>query len=140
MVSGGCEPQSTVQAAENTDLMEAAMQGQTVFAASGDGGSEDCTQGAKTPQTELAVQDPASQPYITGVGGTNIGAYGPPPTETAWNASTGGISQDWPMPSWQAGPGVINSYSSATPCGAAGGYCREVPDVSALAGSPGYPY
>jgi len=44
------------------------------------------------------------------------------------------------MQSWQAGPGVINTYSSDTPCGASSGYCREVPDVSALSGSPGYPY
>jgi subtilase family serine protease len=40
------------------------------------------------------------------------------------------------MPAYQtdaAGTGVVNAYSSGTPCGAAGSYCREVPDVSALA-------
>ena len=39
------------------------------------------------------------------------------------------------MPAYQsdAAPslGVIKSYSSAKPCGAPTGYCREVPDVSA---------
>ena len=39
------------------------------------------------------------------------------------------------MPAYQSDAplalGVINSYSSAQPCGAPTGYCREVPDVSA---------
>ena len=142
--SGGCEPNSTVQTAENTDLMEAAVQGQTIFAATGDGGSEDCNQGSKTIQSQLAVQDPGSQPYITGVGGTqysNPPSYGPPPAESGWSGSTGGISITWPMPTWQAGQGVINSYTSGSPCTPNGHpYCREVPDVSALAGYPGLPF
>ena len=38
----------------------------------------------------------------------------------------------WQMPSWQAGPGVIESHSSGAPCAAsAGSFCREVPDVAA---------
>ncbi len=141
--SGGCEPSSTVVSAENTDLMTAEMQGQTVFAASGDGGSEDCLQGNSVGYTGLAVQDPASQPLITGVGGTNLSNFNSPPGETGWVDSTGGISIEWPMPGFQAGsgvPGVINSYSSKTPCGASSGYCREVPDVSALSGGPGYAF
>ena len=44
------------------------------------------------------------------------------------------------MPSWQSGPGVINSDSSGTPCGATSGYCREVPDVSASADWTAHPY
>jgi len=136
---GGCEPSATVQGAENTVLQQAAVQGQTVFAATGDGGSEDCTQGNPSGSTALAVQDPGSQPFITGVGGTNISAYGPAPTETGWSGSTGGISIFWQMPSYQSGPGVNNSYTSGTPCSAPSGTnCREVPDVSALSGSPGY--
>ena len=78
-------------------------------------------------------------------GGTSWTAYGTPPTETTWNegpgccsgAGGGGVSSLWKMPTYQAdaaGTGVINAYSSGTPCGAASGsYCREVPDVSALA-------
>ena len=46
------------------------------------------------------------------------------------------------MPSYQTsahGIGVVNAGSSGKPCGAAAGtYCREVPDVSALAGP--FPY
>ena len=37
------------------------------------------------------------------------------------------------MPSWQTGPGVLNSNSSGVPCSASSGFCREVPDVSAVA-------
>jgi len=98
----------------------------------------------------LAVSDPASQPYVTAVGGTSLGhgtqTLGPPPTEQAWNdalyysegAGGGGISATFAMPSYQQGLGVV-SGSSGTPCAAASGDCREVPDVSADADpSSGY--
>ena len=124
--------------AENTLFQEAATQGQSVFAASGDNGSQDCY-----PFTRgLAVDDPASQPYVTGVGGTTLTATGPPPTQSVWNnsigAGGGGLSGFWKMPSYQSGApaslGVINALSSGSLCAAgAGSYCREVPDVSAAA-------
>lgn len=125
---------------ENTLFEQAASEGISVFVASGDTGSEACNQ-ADASMKQLSVQDPASQPYVTSVGGTELTALGPPPTEKVWNdpstsptgAGGGGISSQWPMPSWQAGPGVINKYSSKTPCQATSGYCREVPDVSASA-------
>ncbi len=89
----------------------------------------------------LAVSDPASQPYLTAVGGTSLpsGSLGPPPTESTWNdqlnfaegAGGGGISDTFAMPSYQQSYGGIVSGSSGTPCGNSGGYCREVPDVSA---------
>lgn len=141
---GECEEQmptsgSDTPAAENTLFQEAASQGQSVFAAAGDSGSDDCQSGSP------AVDDPASQPYVTGVGGTSLSAVGPPPTESVWNdgsgspggAGGGGVSSLWPMPNYQSsapsGLGVINkTYSSGTPCRApSGSYCREVPDVSA---------
>lgn len=127
--------------AENTLLEQAAAQGQTVLAAAGDSGSEGCD--TLTGATTLEVDDTASQPYATGVGGTewpNMTRTG----ETTWNgqhgSGGGGISWVWPMPSWQQGQGVINSYSSGAPCAATTGYCREVPDVSALAGHPHYTF
>ena len=50
-----------------------AAQGQTIFAASGDAGSADCdTDPTGGTSSALAVDDPASQPYVTGVGGTNL--------------------------------------------------------------------
>ena len=141
---GVCEPdlQPNVAASENTLFQEAAAQGQSVFAASGDTGSEDCD-GDATGGTRLAVDDPGSQPYVTSVGGTSLSALGPPPTETVWNdfcnnvacGGGGGISSLWSMPSWQSGApaslNVVNAQSSGTPCAASSGYCREVPDVSA---------
>jgi subtilase family serine protease len=136
--------------AENTLFEEAAVQGQTVVAASGDEGSEDCL-GNDYSNDALAVDDPASQPFVTGAGGVSWTALkGTTPTETAWNdgptccwgAGGGGVSSLWEMPSYQndaASIGVVNAGSSGAPCGAtAGSYCREVPDVSALAGP--YPY
>jgi kumamolisin len=136
---GLCEAESgsTVPSEEATLFQESATEGQSVFAAAGDSGSSDCE------TSSLAVDDPASQPYVTGVGGTSLTALGPPPTETVWNESSndagaggGGISSLYTMPSYQssapASLNVLNTNSSGTPCGAApGSYCREVPDVSA---------
>jgi subtilase family serine protease len=89
----------------------------------------------------LAVSDPAAQPYVTAVGGTSLSntSLGPPPTETTWNdqlnysegAGGGGISQTFDMPSYQQSYGGVVTGSSGTPCANSGGYCREVPDVSA---------
>jgi hypothetical protein len=142
---GLCEPelnnlaQGLIQS-EDTVFEQAAAEGMSVFAAAGDTGSEGCYKlGASMKQ--LAVLDPASQPFVTSVGGTDLTAVGPPPAETVWNqtvatrlgAGGGGISSVWPMPSWQAGPGVISKYS-AQPCPhTPTSYCREVPDVSASA-------
>jgi hypothetical protein len=133
-------------ASENTVFQEAAVQGQSVFAASGDFGSEACG----GSNTALSANDPAAQPYVTGVGGTTLSTLGPPPTQSVWDDSTashecgggtpcgggGGISRFWGMPTYQTGApaflNVINSNSSGTPCTASSGhYCREVPDVSA---------
>ncbi|MCL5947693.1 MAG: S53 family peptidase [Actinobacteria bacterium] len=138
---GNCEQvvgQSQAQA-EEALFEQAAAQGQTVLAAAGDSGSAGCyVPGSSTPDTALAVDDPASDPYVTGVGGTDLSSLSSPRTESVWNSHNGeggggGISKFWSMPSWQSAPGVINKYSSGAPCSAASGLCREVPDVSANA-------
>jgi subtilase family serine protease len=152
---GECEAVEgkTDATAESTLFEEAALQGQTVVSASGDDGAQDCDSGGSNPNTSLAVDDPASQPFVTGVGGTALESLGDPPTtgltETAWNdrdepgvstlgiepgASGGGLSTIWPMPAYQrAAPSVldvvqVNSVQNG--CSAAAGYCRQVPDVS----------
>lgn len=136
---GSCESKNgaTLIAAEGNLFEQAAVQGQSVVAATGDDGASDCGTAA------LAVDDPASQPYVTGVGGTTLHAIGPPPTETAWDESAiregaggGGVSAVQVMPSYQASAPaslhVVNADSSGATCKApAGEHCREVPDVSA---------
>jgi subtilase family serine protease len=117
---GLCEPLegSDVISEENTIFEQAAAQGQSVFAAAGDHGSEDCS--ASNGSASLAVDDPASQPFVTGVGGTSLSAIGPPPTESVWNESAtsegaggGGISSSWTMPSYQSGaPSTLNVNNS----------------------------
>lgn len=144
---GYCEadlPTADLQYENQNIFMVAAAQGQSVFAASGDSGTNGCSP-ASTHTNTLAVDDPAAQPYVTGVGGTRLLLNGDNTyqSEVLWNewfnaqgnggATGGGVSNVWPMPSWQQGPGVISSSSQKAPyCNQAttGQYCREVPDVS----------
>lgn len=104
--------QPGLQQAENLLFEQAAAQGQSVFGAAGDNGSDDCnTFETSTPvsgQNPLSVDDPASQPYVVSVGGTTIDdAASEPPLEHVWNDGAdgggggGGISQSWAMPTWQ---------------------------------------
>jgi kumamolisin len=101
--------------AVNTDLQEAAAQGQSVYAASGDSGSDDAGNGG------TSVDFPASDPYVTGTGGTtlNLNSAGGWSSETAWSGSGGGVSSTFPTPSFQT---PVNS-----------GSYRDVPDVAAVA-------
>jgi Pro-kumamolisin, activation domain/Subtilase family len=115
---------------ENIFFQEAAAQGQTILAASGDQGANGCYNPQTGANPQPAVDDPASQPFVTGVGGTTLrlnfdSSY---QSEQVWNdrtindgASGGGVSQVWQMPAWQQAPGVANAFSD--------GY-REVPDIS----------
>ena len=131
---GLCEPavSPAAAAATNSALQLAAVSGITFVAASGDAGAYDCG-GFR----QLAVDDPAAQPFATGVGGTDLrlSASGSR-HEVVWNditgAGGGGLSRFWPRPAWQAGAGVSNRFSNGH---------RQVPDVSlhASAAQHGYP-
>src|SRR5205823_2636478 len=128
---GECESQSGNAELQTLDniLSQGSAEGIAMYAASGDSGAYDCN------DTNLAVDSPAGDPNITGVGGTNLqlnnGAYG---SESVWSNPSdtqrspkgagggGGISSFFKEPSWQTGPGVQNQYSNGN---------REVPDVSA---------
>ncbi len=140
---GDCEKNMGQQEVnqENQYFQQAATQGQTILVAAGDSGSETCFQGLSggSFDTSLNADDPAAQPYVTGVGGTNltINSDNSYASETVWNAGIlggaggGGISQFWKQPAWQTGPGVQNSYSNGM---------RETPDVSLDADpATGYP-
>ncbi|MGZ3628713.1 MAG: protease pro-enzyme activation domain-containing protein [Ktedonobacteraceae bacterium] len=128
---GECESQSGNAELQTLDniLSQGSAEGIAMYAASGDSGAYDCN------DTNLAVDSPAGDPNITGVGGTNLqlnnGAYG---SESVWSNPSdtqhspegagggGGISSFFKEPTWQTGPGVQNQYSNGN---------REVPDVSA---------
>jgi subtilase family serine protease len=137
---GECELElsTTTASAEQTLFEEANSQGQTVFAAIGDHGSTGCD-GSGADTSDLSVWDPATQPFVLGVGGTKATST----AQTVWNESAngsgaggGGLSIDWCMPSYQyqtAIPGLINADSvKNTGCPSAEGqYLRETPDVTA---------
>jgi hypothetical protein len=139
---GICEPEMDpgMRAAESSLFAQAAAQGQTVVAASGDAGSSDCFNPSDLlgGDTSLQVDDPADQPYVTGAGGTSILSPSSPPTETVWNSGTGtgagggGVSSVFGQPSWQSGAGV-DAPIATSECAAIGrSSCREVPDVAGL--------
>lgn len=126
---GSCEAAAgpTKMNAENAVFQQMAVQGQSIFAAAGNSGSQDCL---PYGSTALAVDNPASQPYVTGVGGTTAIIASNFPTESVWKdayhigAGGGGISTFWAKPSYQVGPGTVNTFSNGM---------RQVPDVSASA-------
>src|SRR5215472_7501572 len=112
--------------AATTLYLQAAVQGQTIVASSGDDGSEGCLQNDGV-QTRLSVNFPASDPFVTGVGGTTVFQAKPFPNigETVWNeqslaegAGGGGKSVFYSQPSFQQSFGISDTV-------------REVPDVSA---------
>jgi hypothetical protein len=125
-------------AGENTIFERMAAQGQTMVAAAGDTGSEDCydTNGS----TALAVDDPGSQPDVLDTGGTSL-TNSNVAQQSVWNncqgealatgcqlidefpshgAGGGGYSDVWTRPNWQ--PAVTSAQNG-----------REVPDLSASA-------
>src|SRR5437588_10243557 len=57
---------------ENIFFQATAAQGQTILAASGDLGANGCYNPQTGANITPSVDDPASQPYVTGVGGTTL--------------------------------------------------------------------
>lgn len=129
---GLCEASSGTSELTALDniFQQGAAQGQAFFAAAGDSGAYDCN------NSSLAVDSPADDPHVVGVGGTtlNTGSGGSYSSESVWSNPSdtsrspmgagggGGLSTFFTMPSYQSGPGVQNQYSNGE---------REVPDVSA---------
>ncbi len=130
-------------ATENGIFSRMAVQGQTIVAASGDTGSEDCY--ISDGSSGLAVDDPGSQPDVVSAGGTTL-VGGAVDEQSVWNncgvadngscqadpssgSGGGGYSDTYGKPSWQpASAGGANT----NPCNKAAG-CRSVPDVAASA-------
>lgn len=105
---------------------DGAALGVTIVAASGDQGASD-----GEPSGTLAVDFPASSPYVLGCGGTRLVLSGTTiASEVAWNdlsegegATGGGVSEEFPLPSYQEAAKV-----PPAPDGVVG---RGVPDVAA---------
>ena len=150
---GECEqqlPRAELQHLQQV-LMQANSQGQTILAASGDQGATACESAIALErgiaENGLAVEYPASSPYVTSVGGTMLtdqgsswsstntldgSAQGYIP-EVTWNESApsqtpailgsgGGFSQVFSKPSWQVAEGLLSASF------------RAVPDISIDAG------
>ncbi|MGW2249499.1 protease pro-enzyme activation domain-containing protein [Kitasatospora sp. NPDC001660] len=119
---GSCEPDTTAASMTAVDnaFKQAAAQGISIFSASGDDGSRDCTRSTSGSSVK-AVDFPASSPHQTGVGGTNLKVSGNAySSESAWSTAGGGVSTVFSKPSWQTGTGVS-------------GTMRTVPDVASNA-------
>jgi len=125
---GQSEDDWTDQARSAMDdaMADATTLGVTVTAASGDDGSSDRV------GSGVHCDFPASSPHVLGCGGTTLSAdpvTGAVSSETVWNggatggATGGGVSDVYPVPSWQANAGV--------PARSGGGTGRGVPDIAA---------
>ncbi len=104
---GACEPLSSSASltSYNAVYMQAAAQGQSIVASSGDLGSEACygyTGQSTAVQEQLAVSFPASSPYVTAVGGTQMAA----------GTTAAGASTYWATAS---GTDVVSSLLSYVP-------------------------
>jgi len=121
-------------AAEATVFTQLAAEGINVTVSAGDNGAYGNF--SFHNGSILNVSDPASQPYVTSVGGTTLytgpgAVYG---SEEVWNllgvnlgATGGGVSTYWQIPAYQQPSYVTTNGGSAT--------YRNVPDVSAV-GNP----
>jgi kumamolisin len=113
-------------------LQDAAMLGVTVMVASGDNGS-DC----QIQDGRAHVNYPASDPWVTAVGGTMIrNVNGMAFTEITWNGhedvdemdvTGGGVSDFFALPYWQTGANVPGSVND-------GHQGRGIPDIAGQAG------
>ncbi len=109
-------------------LTQAALQGQSMFAAAGDFGAYTATGLfiAGFPQNTLSVGFPANDTLMTAAGGTTLpnGQFLGNPTEWAWGwdylsggidfffptGAGGGVSSYFPRPAYQVGiPGMVNT-------------------------------
>lgn len=125
---GSAEPNWTAQAraAMDSAFQSAAALGITVTVAAGDNGSSDGETDGKNH-----VDYPASSPFVLGCGGTKLIASGSAiASEVVWNetasnegATGGGISADYPQPTWQASISALKTG-------------RGVPDVGGNADPP----
>jgi kumamolisin len=135
---GNAEKYWTRQAMTTFDaaFQTAAALGVTICCAAGDAGSGDENPDAMagmgaTPDGLAHVDFPGSSPFVLCCGGTRLVANGSKiASETVWDddpqrsATGGGVSEMFPLPSWQRAAGVPASANAGKQHG------RGVPDVA----------
>jgi sugar lactone lactonase YvrE len=123
--SGESDSSSSQLDTDHNLFLELTAAGVTCFASSGDGGSTPDDQGGESGT--LQPENPASDPNVTGVGGTSLrlDSNNNETSETVWNDSSGagggGTSAHFDRPNWQTGTGVKTNAK------------RQVPDIAATA-------
>jgi subtilase family serine protease len=170
---GDCEfdtGASNINEFDSLVLEQAAVQGETVLSSAGDDGSTDCAEDTNlsfAQQTALAVDYPASSPFVTGMGGTEfpVADVTPPNStfwapagssdvistaltyipEQVWNDDAADVAAGVPKGTnpLSSGGGGISLYEprptyQANVPGIPAGSTRLVPDIS-LAASPDFP-
>jgi kumamolisin len=105
---------------DNDLFMQGAAEGQTMFAASGDNGSKDCTDSAGN-HTIIGVDFPSSSPWVGASGGTTLtlNSDSTIQSETGWSGSGGGVSTMFALPEYQTKVPTLRSRSG-----------RNVPDFA----------
>jgi len=127
-----CSYQMDINTSTVQIFQQYAAQGQSFFQASGDSGA-----------FPGAIDEPADDPYLTVVGGTTLTTSTADRSwlsETVWltpatddglgdvtplEASGGGVSLTYPIPSWQQGISMTSNQGSTT--------MRDLPDVALVA-------
>jgi kumamolisin len=125
-------PTTAFLKAVSAAFQDAAIQDVTVCIASGDRGTD-----SGVGDGQCHVQYPASDPWVLAVGGTTIGnvsgssfdeyVWNDPnadPNHSNWGTTGGGVSDLFPLPSYQSGAGVPVSLNPPHNPG------RGVPDVA----------
>jgi kumamolisin len=160
---------SSLMSSENAIFKQMAAQGQSMFSAAGDDGPWDAAQMTNSNNqyeswdASLITDDPASQPYVTGVGGTSLTSSTGGPSgaisESVWNNGCYDANDNYVAATCtsadlqngdfqEAGGGGVASYVSgywSTPSYQAGvsgadQSHRNVPDVSLNADPDASPY
>jgi pseudomonalisin len=131
---------NNVDATETQILRQAAVEGKTLFASTGDTGSSCPVAYAAiigagngiVNQGAPITNSPASLPYVVGVGGTVLytDGNGRRTREYGWNYSGGGSTLFTPAPSYQTGTAGLSYPCVTDPTRV----CRGIADVSAQSG------
>jgi subtilase family serine protease len=136
-VDSGTESPAYAEAFDQA-FMESAVQGQSVFVASGDQGAYDAT--ADVGTTNLAVDNPSDSAFDTSVGGTTL------PGEQVYPLSSGGYETvtipsqitwawDYLWPLYKAlGSTSESSLATSLVVGSGGGYSSDFPRPSCQEG------